>query len=432
MAQVRRGGAKVLLRKVAAGLQMVLTGPVYVLALPVVLATRLVRPWLLVRIGVLNSLHLGHFAGNTEVYLCERDAGLGRPARRHVDLFYLDCAPCNRQLALMWKRVLRIWPRWIMAPMDAIDRVIPGTPAPRACAQDNGDRDIHNLLERYTPHLSFTPEEEARGSRELARMGVPPGARFVCLNVRDSAYNEAASEHNDVDWSYHNFRNSDIRDYAMAAEELANRGYFVIRVGAKVRAALPTFHPRVIDYATNGMRTEFMDIYLGAKCGFCLSVGSGFDSIPIIFRRPVAYVNMVPVGYLATFLPQSVAITKHHACKDTGRELTLAEIFHRNLGHEFDGGRYASGGVRLVDNSPQEIRDLAVEMAERLAGTWQPAAEDEALQKRFWEVFPTKTLDIDGKAPLHGAIRMRFGAAFLRNDPDWLGAAPLLQRQIGL
>jgi hypothetical protein len=59
-----------------------------------------------------------------------------------------------------------------------------------------------------------------------------------------------------------------------------------------------------------------------------------------------------------------------------------------------------------------------MEMAERLNGTWQPHQDDEALPRRFWEIFPVDAEE-DGR-PLHGEICGRFGASFLRNNRDWL------------
>ena len=58
-------------------------------------------------------------------------------------------------------------------------------------------------------------------------------------------------------------------------------------------------------------------------------------------------------------------------------------------------------------------------MDERLSETWQEHPEDKQLQMSFWEIFPTNSICLAGK-PLHGDIRARFGAAFLRNNQEWL------------
>jgi len=406
---IRQGGRAVLFRKAHTLLLIIL-------AIPLVVITRLIRPWLLVRWGSLYSLRIGHFAGNTELYLCERDAGINMPRQRQVDIFNMEQPICNQQLAKMWKRVLHVWPDWIGYPIYRANRLIPGGAVHEIGKPTQGDRDVHNLLDRFPPHLKFTAEEEARGQAALRMMGIPSDTPFVCLIARDSAYLDA---HSPRDWSYHNYRDTDIQNYVLAAEELADRGYFVIRMGAKVREAIKSDHPRVIDYAANGMRSDFMDVYLGAKCEFCLTAVSGFESVPIIFRRPVAWVNMVPFGYLPTWLTQSIGITKHHYSLEKDRELTPREIFANGVGFYLHTSDYESKGIQHIENTCEEVRDVAIEMAERLRGTWQPQEGDEALQRRFWEIFPADAKTASGK-PLHGEIHARIGAAFLRTNQVWL------------
>jgi putative glycosyltransferase (TIGR04372 family) len=273
-------------------------------------------------------------------------------------------------------------------------------------------------LDRFPPHLEFTPEEEARGEAGMRAMGIPQDARFVCLNVRDSAYLDVQQP---ADWSAHNYRDSDIQNYIPAAEELADRGYFVIRMGAKVREAMKTAHPKIIDYAANGMRSDFMDIYLGSKCEFCIGTGSGWDLVPsLLFRRPTLFTNLLPIGYLPSFSNKFILTTKRHILSGQSRELSLIEIFKHGVGFCLETPDYASKGVELIENTSGEIRDVVIEMAERLNGTWQPHEDDEALQGRFWEIFPTDAVDAYQGRPLHGEIRARFGAHFLRNNRDWL------------
>ncbi|MBF0558799.1 MAG: TIGR04372 family glycosyltransferase [Nitrospirae bacterium] len=417
IAQIRQYGYPVVARKLKYVLSVLLMLPLHIPAVPVVLMLRLIRPWLLVRCGRLNSGAIGHFAGNTELYLCERDAGINLPKQRHVDLFYMPKPICNNQLAAMWKRVLHVWPVWILAPISRVNRLIPGGAVHEIGNNTQADRDVHNLLDRLPSHLQFTADEEARGKSGLRDMGIPPDTRFVCLNVRDSAYRSFFTPGGD--FSYHNYRDSDIQNYVPAAEELANRGYFVIRTGAKVNEAMKTNHPRVIDYAFNGMRSDFMDIYLGAKCEFCISTGTGWDDVPEMCRRPIVFVNYLPVGYFLTHRKEFIYLTKHHIGKE-GRELTLEEIFSRGVGFSLSTSDYESKGVQLMENTPEEIRDVVIEMVERLNGAWQPHDDDEDLQRLFWEIFPADAINVQNGRPLHGEVRARFGAAFLRNNRDWL------------
>ena len=382
-----------------------------------VLVIRLIRPWFLVRFEILVSERIGHFAANTELYLCERDAGINVPQKPYIDLWYSNWPVCNHQLARMWSRVLHIWPAWLLAPAGKINSWIPGGKVHRVGDNTEIDRDVHHLLDRFPPHLEFLPEEEKQGQIGLRILGIPEGAKFICLNVRDSSYLERSLPWKS--WDYHSYRNSDIQSYVLAVQKLAELGYYVIRMGVAVKEPLRVLHPRIIDYATSRIRTDFMDIYLGAKCEFCISTSSGFDAIPYVFRRPIVYVNSCPLGYFFTFNQNYFGITKHHFSRKKNRDLTLSEIFSQDVGFCLRTSEYESQGIQLVENSPEEIRDAVIEMVERLNGTWQPHEEDEVLQKHFWEIYGN-ALDRTGNRNLHGELRSRFGAIFLRNNPEWL------------
>ncbi len=388
------------------------------LVFPVVVAVRLIKPWFLVRWGVLPSPRIGHFAANTELYLCERDAGINLPCQPHVDIFFMEPKICNEQLAKMWKRVLRICPAWWLVPqMQRANRLIPGGAAHEIGDNTQSDRDVHNLFDRFPPHLQFTSDEEERGEAGLRAIGVPVGAQFVCLIVRDSAYLDV---HQPKDWSYHNYRDSDVQNYLVAAESLVKRGYYVIRMGSKVHDHFSGNSPKVIDYATNGMRTDFMDIYLGARCSFCISNSTGFDAIPTIFRRPVVYVNVVPVGYLQSYRKNTMAIFKHHWDETLHRNLTLKEIMTQGLGHKLSTMYFKEKGVELVENTPKEIDEVVLEFEDMLNDRWNPSAIDKMMQIKFQDVYFKLVRCRKVRSDLHGDVRILCGSNFLKENPEFL------------
>jgi putative glycosyltransferase (TIGR04372 family) len=390
---------------------------------------RLIEPFLLIRIGIMRPDAIGHFAANTEMYLCARDFGLNKPPQPCLDLwfYWVDKSSLfisNTQLDRMWRRNLHILPSSILLPLWKKLSKMGGKQYPTTIVNikpnvhnlSNSYRDIYNLLDIYSPHLKFLHKEEKQGQAYLQKLGIPVNKPFICLIVRDSAYhNETFPDHN---LEYHNYRNCDIQNFVLAAETLADRDYYVVRMGAAVNKPINTSHPKIIDYATNGMRNDFMDIYLGAKCKFCISTGTGFDSVPDIFRRPIIYTNFVPLGLCHTFSQRYLTITKHHWCRRKNRRLSLKEIFAANLGLCRDISDYETQDIKLIENSPEEIKAVVLEMVERLEGNWQAQPEDEKRQQRFWEIFPKDEL-WNGE-PIHGEIRARFGAEFLRQDPEWL------------
>ncbi len=390
---------------------------VAVICLPIALVIILMRPWLLVRFGGLISTRIGHFAGNTELTLCEIDAGIGVPQQRFIDIWCHGETICNLQLAKMWKRELLILPIVVVAPvMKALGWLATGHQH-LWNGSVNGDRDIHGLLATSEPHLAFTAAELAEGERLLAKFGVKPTDTVVCLNVRDSTY--LASEFPDNDWNYHNYRDSKIDTYSLAAEELADRGCFVFRMGQVVAEPLVSTNARVIDYANDDRRSAFLDIYLGWRCLFAVTTSNGWDAIPAIFRRPIAWVNYVPIGYATTWSNHSVHLFMGHKSLEDGRSMSLNEIFESGVAYALTTQAVAAAGVKLVSNSAEEVRDVAMEMWYRIHGSWVEHPDDHDLQEHFWRAYRTDGVTDDG-VPLHGVTRMRYGAQFLRDHPWWI------------
>lgn len=399
VSDIRRGGWPVLLWKGRMVLEVIL-------AVPLVFLARLVRPVVAIRFGGLPCEGIGTLAGDMEVYLCERDAGLhGRWA---YDVFCCSLPVCNQQLKMMWERVVHV--SRFARSLERLNRWVPGGQGNRMLWRKHQHRDIHNLLARTKPHLSFTAEEEQRGFALLRQLGVPDGAPFVCFHDRDSAYDaawfrEGTRKEGARKLVNNRHRNADIRTYLPAVQELVRRGYLAIRMGAVVESSLPISDPRIIDYAATA-RTDFLDIFLCAHCRFYLGTGSGLVIVPMIFRRPTIMTNELPLEHLSSWNPYDLLLPKLYWLRSERRFLTFREVIKSGVGRFLRAEQYEQQGLELINNTSEEILAVAIEMDERLKGTWQTTEEDEALQRQFWALFQS--------SPYHGVIRSRIGAEFLR------------------
>ena len=94
--------------------------------------------------------------------------------------------------------------------------------------------------------------------------------------------------------------------------------------------------------------------------------------------------------------------------------MTFREIIKTGAGKFVQTYKYEELGIEIVENTPEEIADLAIELDERLKGNWMTTKEDEELQKKFWSIIPES--DIVGKKK--GII----GAQFLRQNKELLNA----------
>jgi len=426
--QIKKGGIVTLLKKILSLFFIILRSPLFLISIFVVIIIRLISPWFLVRWAEIPSGRIGHLAKHIELYLNDCEEGINLPKKKYIDFFYLGTrhVVANNQLLKMWKRTITMQSNWPLKPIDKINQFL-------NIFITGGDkhkiiptlRDINNLLEKYKPHLNFTEEEENKGQKALKDFGIEKGNKFVCLLVRDSGYlnrhggtgREGHDQYN-RNWSYHNFRDGDIDRYILACEELAKRGYYVFRMGVNVLKPLKSSNPKIIDYA-NLNRSDFMDIYLGAKCTFCISTVAGFDEVPNIFRKPIAYLG-VPIALLETHNKNSLILTKSHISKKTKKKLTLSEIFFSNTATSLHTNEYTKNNVELKENEPEEIRDLAIEMDDRLNGKWKETDEDIILQKKFWFIFEENIKNLNLKEPLHGEIKARFSAKYLRENKNWI------------
>ena len=200
-------------------------------------------------------------------------------------------------------------------------------------------------------------------------------------------------------------------NYLPAAEYLANRGIYAIRMGYMVEKELPMVHPKIIDYASQH-RTDFGDIYLVAKCKFYLAAPGGLQSLPWVFHVPMAYANTVPIKHKPLrkgdiFIPSKLWDRK------TSRLLTFREQIDSGAEEWFDTSIYAKYGIDVIENTEDEILDLAKEIDGRLNGTWIYSKEDERLQSEFRELWPSNHISF--------GFPSRIGSSFLSENRELLG-----------
>ena len=210
---------------------------------------------------------------------------------------------------------------------------------------------------------------------------------------------------------YHDYRDSPLSDYLPAFEALAAHSS-VVRAGACVAEALPTtLDDRIIDYASHH-RKDFTDVALCSKCTFFLGDTAGYHCLAMVFRRLLALVNMVLLEFPPTWGASHLFIPKLAWSVSEHRLLTFQETFQSGVSRLKSTDDFARHHIELVNNSSDEIFGLALEQHARLNGTWINDDEDEALQKKFWAMFP--------RNEMNETIGAHIGAEFLRNHRELL------------
>lgn len=177
---------------------------------------------------------------------------------------------------------------------------------------------------------------------------------------------------------------ADIGAYRVAIESIVTRGGWVIRMGNPYMTPLPPM-PQVIDYVHTDYFTDWMDVFLWASCRFFIGTQSGPQLVPPSFGVPCVLTNFPSIG-IRLWFSQNIQIFKLRWSEKESRYLNFSEIITSDLGWAESTEYLASMGVKLVDNTPEEINDAVMEMMDGLEGKQSYSREDEELQKRFDKV----------------------------------------------
>ena len=374
--------------------------------IPIALLIRFISPIILIRTGQTYGSRIGHFSENMELYLCEKDHDLN--PKRTFDIFFHPFKICNYQLKKMWDRHPDLNINQFAWFLHHGSKILPGA---KRYEINTIPRDLNDVFNKSKIHLEFTEKEVAVAQKGLLNMGVHSETTFIGLIARDPLYLKNIVPLKN--FGGHNYRDSNIENYLLAAKELTNRGNSVIRMGVHVEKALKSNDPKIIDYATKGYRTDLLDIYISAKCHYFVSGNCGLDSVPITFRRPLVFVNYVPIELVRGWYSNSLVIFKRHWLKDEKRFMTFREIIKSGAGMIYHTELFKQQGIELIENTSEEIRDVVIEMDERLNGTWETTEQDEELQRQFWSLFKPNEENT--------VFRCRTGTKFLQQNKDLLG-----------
>ena len=336
-----------------------------------------------IRIVVLTSPHrIGHLCVEPDTFLKERFLGL-QATFKPVFLIPKDIV-ANRAMLRLWQQKLSIVTmpalcrilapfkrfRWVDYPIERYAVAIDSTAASPAIQAKWGSR---------PPMLMLDEKERMQGFEALEKLGIPRTGWFVCVHSRDGNYSPG-DEH------LHSYRNCKIGNYRLAMNAIVERGGWCVRVGEPTSIAFPDGE-RFIDYANSPQKSEWMDIFLAANCHFFLGNSSGLFFLSMVFGRRSALANMVPMSCSLPVGPGDLGIPKLLRSRESGELIMFRSILQSPVSNFRFSWQYEQAGIDVEENSPEDIRDLAVEMLDSLAGEPEREAADEQLQEQFHGLF---------------------------------------------
>jgi len=257
--------------------------------------------------------------------------------------------------------------------------------------------------------LKFGREKQEMGKKMLRALGITK--EYVCFFTRDSLYNEIIRGQEFLQYEP---RNGNFENYENSISYLSSKGIQAVRMG-KYQRSLNKIKG-LIDFTNK--YDDFLDLFLLANCKFFVGDLSGIGEIPKLFGKPVLYINAICVsigsgGELCS--EKHMIIWKKFYNSRTKSYLSLKQIVRYEEMFSDDIEKLIQRGIRLENNTSQEILDAVKEVYEKSEGIWEIDEEAELLQKKYFSII--EKYENNRRFFLGGSLMCRTGSRFLKNNP---------------
>lgn len=159
---------------------------------------------------------------------------------------------------------------------------------------------------------------------------------IIAFNIRDSAYRRGQQGLQQTR-NGASPRDSDIFLFEKAISHAIQRGYFCVRMGKLVEFELPLEGNSWWDYAYSEYHSEKLDLWIGQNCELAISTASGWDTVPRMYGRPVAMINLGEEFFWSSSLDNGVeaciiAMPKVVTDKEDGSIVPMIKITEHAFG----------------------------------------------------------------------------------------------------
>lgn len=362
------------------------------------------------KLSIIRVDRIGHLALNNDLHLRRRQLKLIRPETTNYCFYSRPI--CNQQYFKMLNRVMNIKYSRLMTWLIQINR----DTLEKVYLYESLDLLTNEYLEYdgTKTSLFFNSKEEEKGRDELEKMGIGKNDWFICIHARDSAYMKQVANLEKMSsnsFAYHDYRDSDINNFEKACEFISSRGGFILRMGSDITTPIKFQNDKVIDYASR-FRSDFMDIYLPAKCMFYLGNTSGHTYVSTTFDVPVACTNSAPLPH-TPYRHFDLFIPKKYKEIKSQKNIDLKELKSKGLiGHFFKEEYFTQKGIGFIENTQEEILGITEEMYNQIQdGDVSTTKEQLEFRKNYHNIIEYYSV--------HSHTSARIAQSFLDLNPEF-------------
>ena len=353
--------------------------------IPILLILLFLRIFFKFNIVELETRAIGHFSLPVEIFLCE--IYHKKINNKILYIWFPNRKISNYFLYKKWSEIINVGPRFILEKIFYLSnrfnflRKLFLSEYRHWKTEDNiiGNwqiSDIHNVLEKTSPRIIFSEEEDTLGKKFLKKICLEKN-KYICFFSRTSDYrNEPPS-----------IRNSSIYSQLKGIENLCKKDFTAIRMSKyDLNNPLNSKNPRIYDYAYSDHKSDFLDIYLLFNCSYMVSTSSGIDLVPKINRKKVLLVNFtdMPTVHHLNYTP--IILPKKIINFTSKKNISYKEVFKKNLLNAHITKKQLNDlGYDYLDNSENEIYDAINEMHEHVIN--KSELNHFELNDKFWDLY---------------------------------------------
>ena len=245
--------------------------------------------------------------------------------------------------------------------------------------------------------FSLDEKDLENGKKSLKKFGLPDDAWYVTLHIRQVGYRNETKEN-----TKENFRNSNPDNYIKAIKRITDAGGWVFRMGDSSMTPLPKMN-QLIDYANSSLKSDSLDIFLGATSKFCIGTDAGYLRIPRFFGVPVILTNCSTSIIYYSLKKNDLYLPRLIKKKINNESINLNQMMTSPLALYVSDDNFKKSGLYTIENSPEEIDSAVIQMMQSIENKQTNNSEYKKQNLAFKEV-------VEKKGTLHPSSLTAFAA----------------------
>lgn len=241
------------------------------------------------------------------------------------------------------------------------------------------ESDIHNLLPKFEPIITFNNEETQLIKRKIEKIGFKDIKNYICFHHRTPAYYVKRKIINQPDFNLRDLRKE---NYGKVFDFYRKKKTYIICMGER-KKNLQNIEPNVFNYNSLEVNDDMLDIFLVFNCKYMVCDGSGISNVAIMNRKKRVYINYVQLSNInisdSIYTP-IITLKKFKSLK-TNEYLPYSYVLKNKLSEIAYVKNLNKLGYDIEDNSEEEIYQACREMEFHFDGREERFDDD--LQEKF-------------------------------------------------